>query len=207
LDDEPPRKPNLDADIVDAIADKTGLRFVAEKTSARNAFAPVDLLDYIYAVLHSPTYREKFREFLKIDFPRVPYPNDAKHFRALAKLGAELRELHLMQSHKLNRLITTYPESGNNTVTRRITKDDFEVTDPAAADGGIGRVHINATQYFGGVPQIAWDFPIGGYLPAQKYLKDRNSRALTWDEIDHYQKLIVALVETAKVMARIDAVA
>jgi len=203
LDDEPSRKPNLNADIVQQIADKTGLRFMPEKTPARNTFAPVDLLDYIYAALHSPIYRDKFREFLKIDFPRVPYPRDGKHFRALAKLGAELRTLHLMQSPKLNTLITTYPESGNNTVTRRMVKDDFEVTDPAA---GIGRVWLNKTQYFGEVPQTAWDFAIGGYQPAQKYLKDRKNRALTADEIRHYQRIIVALVETATVMQQIDAI-
>jgi len=189
---ETARKPNLNADIVQQIADKTGLRFVAEKTKARNVFAPVDVLDYLYAVLHSPTYREKFREFLKIDFPRVPYPRDGKHFRALSRLGAELRALHLLESPKLNRLITTYPESGSNTVTA-VKFDD-------------GKARINKTQYFGGVPQIAWDFTVGGYQPAQKYLKDRKSRALTWDDINHYQKIIVALVSTAKVMERIDAV-
>jgi len=195
------RKPNLNADIVKAIVDKTGLRFTPEKTTTRNTFAPVDILDYLYAVLHSPTYREKFREFLKIDFPRVPYPRDRKHFRALANLGAELRALHLMESAKLNQLITTYPEPGDNTVTRRIVKGDYEITDSAT---GLGKVWLNNTQYFGEVPQTAWEFPIGGYFPAQKYLKDRKNRALTWDEINHYQKIIVALVETAKLMEQID---
>jgi len=207
LDGQPSRKPNLNADIVQQIAGKIGLRFTPEKTNDANTFAPLDILDYIYAVLHSPAYRNKFREFLKIDFPRVPFPRDRKHFRALAKLGAELRALHLMESEKLNRLITTYPEPGNNTVTRRLTKDDYELTDSTAGDGGVGRVHINDTQYFGAVPQTAWNFPIGGYLPAQKYLKDRRGRALTWDEINHYQKIIVALVETARVMKQIEAVA
>jgi len=198
------RKPNLDADIVQQIADQIGLRFVPEQTAAADTFAPVDLLDYIYAALHSPAYRSKFREFLKIDFPRVPYPRDGKHFRTLTKLGAELRALHLLESAKLNTLITTYPEPGDNIVTRSIVKGDFEVTDPAA---GLGRVWLNATQYFGDVPLAAWDFYIGGYQPAQKYLKDRKDRALTPDEIRHYQQIIVALVETAKLMAQIDAVA
>jgi len=201
---EAERKPNLNADIVQQIADQIGLRFVPEQTAAADTFAPVDILDYIYAALHSPAYRNKFREFLKIDFPRVPYPRDGKHFRTLAKLGAELRALHLMESAKLDCLITTYPKPGDNTVTRSIVKGDFEVTDPAA---GTGRVRLNATQYFGEVPQTAWDFTIGGYQPAQKYLKDRKDRALTPDEIRHYQRIIVALVETAKLMAQIDAVA
>jgi len=189
---ETARKPNLNADIVQQIADKTGLRFTPEKTSARNAFAPVDLLDYIYAVLHSPAYRNKFREFLKIDFPRVPYPRDGKRFRALARLGAVLRELHLMQSAKLDKLITAYPKTGDNIVT--------------AVKFDNGKVRINAAQYFAGVPSAAWEFAIGGYQPAQKYLKDRKGRALTADEIRHYQKIIIALVETAKVMQKIDAV-
>ncbi|MDD9822433.1 MAG: N-6 DNA methylase [Gammaproteobacteria bacterium] len=207
LGDEVARKPNLNADLVKTVADRIGMTFTPEKTDDANAFAPVDILDYIYAVLHSPAYRNKFREFLKIDFPRVPYPRDREHFRALAKLGAELRVLHLMESPKLNRLITTYPEPGDNIITRRLTKDDYELTDSTAGTGRLGRVHINDTQYFGEVPQTAWQFPIGGYLPAQKYLKDRKDRALTWDEINHYQRMIVALSETAKLMKQIDAVA
>ena len=206
LGGQPSRKPNLNPDIVQQIAGNIGMPFTPEKTAAHNAFAPLDILDYIYAVLHSPAYRNKFREFLKIDFPRVPFPRDSKHFRALAKLGAELRALHLMESEKLNTLITTYPEPGDNIITRRLTKDDYELTDSTAGTGRLGRVWLNDTQYFGAVPQTAWNFPIGGYLPAQKYLKDRKNRALTWDEINHYQKIIVALAETAKVMKQIDAV-
>ena len=198
---ETSRNPNLNADIVKAIAEKLGLRFTPEKTDTRNAFAPLDLLDYIYAVLHSPAYRTKFREFLKTDFPRVPYPRDKKQFRALARLGAELRALHLMESAKLEQLITTYPEPGDNTVTRRILKDDYEIT---AAAKRLGKVWINDSQYFGNLPQTAWDFRIGGHQPAQKYLKDRKGRPLTPDEIRHYQKIIVALAETAKVMQKID---
>jgi len=190
---ETSRKPNLNADIVKTIADKLGLRFTPEKTDARNAFAPLDLLDYIYAVLHSPAYRAKFREFLKIDFPRVPYPNDKKRFRALARLGAELRSLHLMESAKLDRLITTYPQTGDNTI--------------AAIKFEAGKIWINKTQHFAQVPKAAWDFRIGGYQPAQKYLKDRKDRRLTPDEIRHYQKIIVALAETAKLMEKINALA
>jgi len=190
---ETARKPNLNVGIVKAIADKTDLCFTPEKTTVRNTFAPVDILDYIYAVLHNPTYRAKYREFLKIDFPRVPYPRDREQFRALARLGTELRALHLMESAKLDKLITTYPKTGDNIV--------------AAVKFDADKVRINKTQYFAGVPKTAWEFPIGGYQPAQKYLKDRKNRALTWDEIAHYQRVIVALVETAKLMQKIDAVA
>ena len=190
LDKQPTRKPNLNPDIIKTIADQLTLRFTPEKTDEDNTFAPIDLLDYIYATLHSPTYRRKYREFLKIDFPRVPYPANQKQFRALAKLGAELRALHLMDSPKLNTPITTYPQPGDNTVTQ--IKYDA------------GKVWLNKTQHFTNIPQTAWNFQIGGYQPAQKYLKDRKGRVLSWEEIEHYQKVIVALVETAGVMERID---
>ena len=201
LGGEASRKPNLNAGIIKTIADKLGKRFTPEKAEDANTFAPLDLLDYIYATLHSLTYREKFREFLKIDFPRVPFPRDKTQFHALTKLGAELRALHLMESEKLDTLLTTYPETGDNTVTRHILKDDYEITDPAK---GFGKTWINNTQYFGNIPKTAWEFCIGGYQPAQKYLKDRKGRTLTWNEINHYQKIIVALVETEKVMEKID---
>jgi len=190
IGDQIARKPNLNADIVQQIAGKTNLRFVAEQTDTGDTFAPVDILDYLYAVLHSPAYRNKFCEFLKIDFPRVPYPRDAKHFRALANLGAELRALHLLDSEKLNTPAAPYQQPGDNIVT--------------TVQFDHSKVRINKTQYFAEVPQTAWEFPIGGYFPAQKYLKDRKNRALTWDEIRHYQRMIVALVETAKVMKQID---
>ena len=193
LDGQPSRKPNLNADIIKTIADKLGLRFTPEKNGGRGTFAPLDLLDYIYAALHSPSYRKKFREFLKIDFPRVPYPRDKKQFRALAKLGAELRALHLMESAKLESVKTTYPQVGDNTVTAVVRENE--------------NVWINQTQHFTRVPRTAWDFYIGGYQPAQKYLKDRKGRTLTWDEIRHYQKIIAALGETAKAMEKIDKVA
>ncbi len=151
---------------------------------------PENIFDYIYAVLHSPSYREKYKEFLKIDFPRVPYPKNEKQFFALAKLGEELRHLHLLESPKVEKFITTYPEAGENLVEKVVYKD--------------GKVYINASQYFGGVPEVAWDFYIGGYQPAQKWLKDRKGRKLTNADIEHYQKIIVALVETDRIMKEID---
>ncbi|MEK7098252.1 MAG: type ISP restriction/modification enzyme, partial [Patescibacteria group bacterium] len=140
---------------------------------------PEDIFDYIYAVLYSLSYRRKYKEFLKIDFPRVPYPKDKKQFEALVALGSELRGLHLLESPKVNQFITTYPVSGTDTVEKVSYKD--------------GKVFINADQYFGNVPEIAWNFYVGGYQPAQKWLKDRNGRMLTNSDIEHYQKMIVAL--------------
>lgn len=151
---------------------------------------PENILDYIYAVLHSPNYREKYKEFLKIDFPRVPYPENKEKFFALAKLGEKLRGLHLMTDLEVNNFITTFPESGTDEVEKISYKD--------------GKVFINANQYFGNVPEVGWNFYIGGYQPAQKYLKDRKGRKLTNNEIEHYQKIIKVLTETDKVMKEID---
>ncbi|KKR25994.1 MAG: Adenine specific DNA methyltransferase [Microgenomates group bacterium GW2011_GWC1_39_7] len=179
-DDTGSRVPNLNWIIVNKI--KTG----AGKTT------PEDIFDYIYAVLHSPTYREKYKEFLKIDFPRVPYPKDKKQFDALVALGHEIREIHLLESPKVGQFITTYPISGSDTIEKVSYKD--------------GKVFINSEQYFGNVPEVAWNFYIGGYQPAQKWLKDRKGRMLSNSDIEHYQKIIVALVETARIMKEVDSI-
>ena len=174
------KTPNLDQKIYgkfkDAVSDVT----------------PENLFDYIYAVLHSSAYRKRYAEFLKSDFPRIPYPSDPETFHALAEYGTQLRELHLMESDRLNAPITTYPVDG-----------DHEVNKPRFEDGN---VWINDTQYFGGVPQVAWEFYIGGYQPAQKWLKDRKGRKLSIDDIRHWQGIIVALTETDKIMRQIDSI-
>jgi predicted helicase len=184
------RTPNLKAEIVNQIAENLGLTFTNEKETTENTFAPIDILDYIYAVLHSPTYREKYKEFLKIDFPRVPYPKDQDTFWQLVKLGGEIRQIHLLESPTVEQYITQYPMDGDNIVDKPKYKD--------------GKVYINDTQYFDNVPQVAWEFYIGGYQPAQKWLKDRQGRTLEFDDILHYQKIIVALTETDRLMREID---
>jgi predicted helicase len=186
------RIPNLNNEIVKQIITQLGLKYTNEKESSENTFAPVDILDYIYAILHSPSYREKYREFLKIDFPRVPYPTDVNIFWQLVKLGSELRQIHLLESETVNKYITTYPITGNN-----------EVIKPKYSNG---KVFINDTQYFDNLPQVAWEFYIGGYQPAQKWLKDRQGRDLEFEDILHYQKIIVALTETDRLMKEIDKV-
>jgi predicted helicase len=173
--------PNFKKEIVDEIEKIVG------------NVSPEDIFDYIYAVLHSPTYRERYKEFLKIDFPRVPYPKDAKSFKELVVLGSELRFLHLLESPNVHQFITTYPVVGSDTIEKIIYKDS--------------NVFINKDQYFGNVPEVAWNFYIGGYQPAQKWLKDRKNRTLTNADIEHYQKMIVALTETEKIMKEIDKIA
>ena len=397
------RTPNLNPVIVKQIAEGLGLTFTNEKTtpsfghpSNGGELAPIDLLDYIYAVLHSPSYREKYKEFLKIDFPRVPYPKDSATFWQLVKLGGELRQIHLLESPIVEKYITQYPEDGNNIVTKptfvknptsnspplegcptggvvpnttsqneinphtaphnfmdpntfiknnsiyfnpilelpyniklkarakelrqaenlsevlfwmQVTKDQFYKIDfdrqriignyivdfyvkklglvieidgashdtkaeydkvredyllslglkvyripvvevlqnmkgvmrnleefiienygkplvnsskdknpphPAGTppkEGNLkqltkkedmGRLYINEMQYFANVPEVAWNFYIGGYQPCQKWLKDRKGRELNYDDILHYQKIVVALSETDRIMKEID---
>jgi predicted helicase len=179
--------------------------------------------------LHSPTYREKYKEFLKIDFPRVPYPKDNDTFWQLVKLGGELRQIHLLESSVTENYITQYPVDGNNEVTKpRFEKattpappeegnktkgnksfGNMQLTDSPPLEGCpqygvVGAVFINNSQYFANVPEVAWNFYIGGYQPAQKWLKDRKGRNLEFDDILHYQKIIVALAETDIIMKEID---
>jgi predicted helicase len=201
IEDSTERTPNLDLKIVDAIAKKLALTFTNEKETTKNTFAPIDVLDYIYAVLHSPTYREKYKEFLKIDFPRVPYPKDQTTFWQLVKLGKEVREIHLLESAKVDDFITTYIGDGDNVITRKLTKTNIGYE---AISDTLGKVWINDTQYFNNVPLVAWEFYIGGYQPAQKWLKDRKGRTLDFEDIFHYQKIIVALFETHRIMQEID---
>jgi len=187
------RKPNLNSTIIAEISLRMGLQFSEEKEllpldgAVGGSFAPIDVLDYIYAVLHSPTYRERYKEFLKIDFPRVPYPENAEQFWTLVNLGAKLRRLHLLEGVEPQ---GGFPVVGSNEVeTLKYIND---------------KVFINDTQYFDHVPPEAWNFYIGGYQPAQKWLKDRKGRKLEYEDIVHYQRMIRVLKETGEIMGEVD---
>ena len=205
------RTPNLNAEIVKQLAEKLSLTFTTEKEVNNDTFAPIDILDYIYAVLHSPTYREKYKEFLKIDFPRVPYPKEKDTFWHLVKLGGEIRQIHLLESPNVEKFITQYPIDGDNVVSKVRFEENYEII-----DGGkithidpvypMGRVYINDRQFFQQVPKVSWEFYIGGYLPAQKWIKDRKERKLDYEDILHYQKIIVALSETDRLMKEINTI-
>ncbi len=186
------RHPNFNNEIIQKFAKGLQLKFTEEKTDEKNTFAPIDVLDYIYAILHSPKYRETYKEFLKIDFPKVPYPTDTIKFWKLVKLGSKIRLIHSLKSNELNTLIIGYPISGDNIVTKLTFND--------------GKVYINDTQYFDSVPEVAWNFYIGGYQPAQKWLKDRKGKELSFDDIKHYQKIINALYLTSNLMQEIDTI-
>ncbi|HMO42262.1 MAG TPA: hypothetical protein PKB04_02835 [Phenylobacterium sp.] len=152
----------------------------------------VKLFDYIYGILHSPDYRAAYAEFLKIDFPRIPWPASPEVFRHVSEKGEALRRLHLMEPAALGETPYVFDGDGDDVVAAGYPK----FTD--------GRVFINPNQRFEGVPEVAWNFFIGGYQPAQKWLKDRRGRVLSWDDIGHYQRIIKALAETDRVMKEIE---
>lgn len=154
----------------------------------------VKVFDYIYGVLHCPAYRETYAVFLKTDFPRIPFPPSPEVFAAVSAQGETLRRLHLMEPVAIGE--TPYPFCGEECGSV-VNKPRFE------AGPEDGKVWINASQYFDHVPAVAWDFPIGGYQPAQKWLKDRKGRALSFDDIRHYQRIIKILAETEHVMREI----
>lgn len=152
----------------------------------------VKVFDYIYGVLHAPNYRETFAEFLKIDFPRIPYPTSPEVFRAISEKGEQLRRLHLMEHAAIGDTPYPYHGDGDDVVAAGYPKHED------------GKVHINADQYFDAVPPVAWTFHIGGYQPAQKWLKDRRGRVLSYDDIGHYQKIVKILAETDRIMKEIE---
>ena len=187
---------NFNKDIYEKIA--KGLNYLpcyddnvlVDPTSEYNGVLyPQDLFDYIYAVLHSPSYRERYKEFLKIDFPRIPYPTDWEKFRDLAEKGEELRLLHLMEDLP-SKTGVTFPVNG----TKQVDCYRWEQN----------RVYINSDQYFEGVPESAWNFFIGGYQPAQKWLKDRKGMTLSFEDVKHYQRIIYVLQQTERIMNEIE---
>jgi len=190
---ETEREPNLKPAFIAAMSQKLALEFVADGGgNLEVTFGPDDVLNYAYAIFHSPTYRTRYAEFLKTDFPRLPLTSDKELFKAVAGKGSTLLSLHLMESLSLNKLITRYPVSGSNMVEK------------VSYDENTRRVYINKTQYFEGVNSEVWSFKVGGYQVCQKWLKDRKGRMLTIDEAEHYQKITVALNETIRLMGEID---
>jgi predicted helicase len=175
---------NLSSDFIAAIQEKLGY-----------LPTPEAIFYYIYAIFHSPTYRQRYAEFLKIGFPRVPLSSSDQLFKALGEKGQALVELHLMKSKKLNKLITKIGGGDDNAVTEVTYKPTEQ------------RVYINKERYFEGIAPEVWAFKIGGYQVLDKWLKDRKKakRTLSFDDVLHYQKVIVALKETMQLMTEIDA--
>ena len=202
------RTPNLDSGFVEQIATAAELRFVSDgRGDLRKTFGPEDVLAWIYAVFHSPGYREHYEAQLKLDFPRVPLPGGVDLFRKLAEAGHDLLALHLLESPKLGKPITTYTGPRNPEVGRVGWSDGTVWLDAGKTNAREGhRATKPSTIGFHGVPEEVWDFQIGGYLVCHKWLKDRKGRTLSDEDIAHYQKIVVALSETIQIMAEIDEV-
>ncbi len=187
------RRPNLNPEFIKVFSEKLGLKFIEDgKGALQTTFGPEDIFNYAYSVFHSPSYRSRYAEFLKIDFPRLPLTSDKALFKSLVEKGAVLVALHLMESPLLDTKMTRYEVKGEHEVEK---VSYYEKTQ---------RVSINRAQYFEGVPPEVWNFHIGGYQVCEKWLKDRKGRKLTINDIDHYQKIVVALKETIRLMSEID---
>jgi hypothetical protein len=187
------RTPNLAGSFLKAIAGRFKLQF-GFGSEVPIGITPEDIFRYVYAVFHSPTYRTRYAEFLKIDFPRIPLTSNLGLFRKLAALGGELVALHLMESPELDQHLTTYIGPTDPIVEKVSYAQDTVWLDKAKTRG------------FRSVPENVWNFYIGGYQVCNKWLKDRKGRTLSADDLTHYHRIVVALHETIHLMAEIDAV-
>jgi predicted helicase len=185
------RKPNLSPEFITQFSQKLDLEFISDGKGDKNkTFGPEDIFNYIYAIFHAPIYRQRYAEFLKIDFPRVPLTANAALFWELVIKGDKLVKYHLMKETGTE--ISTYPIPGSDIVEQVKYRENHQ------------QIWINAQQYFDQVPQQIWNFYIGGYQVCQKWLKDRKGRQLNFDDISHYQNIISIISETIKIMEHID---
>jgi predicted helicase len=187
------RRLNLAPSIIRGLGDALGLQ-IHKQTGLPAGLTPEDIFHYAYAVFHSPGYRSRYAEFLKIDFPRLPLTGNLELFRALARLGGALTALHLLESPQLAQPITEYIGGRSPEVEKPTWSNNTVWVDKAQTTG------------FRGVPEAVWNFHIGGYQVCAKWLKDRKGRTLSAEDIAHYQKIVVALSETIRLMAEIDEV-
>jgi hypothetical protein len=200
---------NLSPEFIAHIA-KT-LRISLPRKSGEQLLTPEDIFNYTYAVFHSPGYRSRYAEFLKIDFPRLPLTSSLELFRELSRLGGELTALHLLESPNLDEPITEF--IGDN---RQVSKVIYTPDDGGTVwlDGkGTAKKPKPGTSGFRPVPEEVWNFHIGGYQVCEKWLKDRQAkggknprpgRTLTDEDITHYHKIVIALTATIRLMAEID---
>lgn len=173
------KQPNLNHSLVEKLSE-----------AYKGKISPEDIFYYIYAVLYSNIYRKKYAEFLKTDFPRVPFTIDEKLFRKMGEYGKRLVDLHLLKSKELDSPVAKYPVKGSDKVEKLRYENN--------------RVYINAEQYFDGAPQEVYEYQVGGYQVCMKWLKDRKSRKLSLDDIKHYCNIVTALHKTIALQKEID---
>lgn len=189
------RKPNLGMNYVSALLKNIGkyewLNDHKDKQGENiDTITPLDILDYTYATLHSQSYREKYKDFLKENFPRVPVPKNRDIFLRLAHLGSELRKLHLLENIPTGSSSINYPVVGDSLIDRVDYKN--------------GKVFVNELQYFESVPKEVWEFYMGAYQPAQKWLKDRKESKLEYEDIVYYQKIIESIEKSIEIIKKIN---
>lgn len=183
------RKANLNGRFVREMERQLGLSFTSDGAGdLKTDFGPEDVLRYVYAILHSPTYRKQYATSLRFELPRVPPSPDRLLFRTLCQIGGQLIDLHLMRAVAPRQ--PGFPERGTNCV--------------ATVRYAEGRVGINDQQFFEGVPESVWDFRVGGYQVCEKWLKDRKGRKLSHDDLTHYRGIVANLAETIRLMREID---
>jgi predicted helicase len=188
--------PNLSPAVVTKFAKVLGLKLNSNtrELGKDDELSPLRLFHFAYAILYCPSYRERYFEFLRSDFPRLPLTGNRELFRALARIGGELTHLHLLESPKLVQSITQFVGGWN---------PEVEKVSWSKSTVWLNKAH---TTGFHGVPEGVWNFRIGGYKVCEKWLKVRKGRTLSKDDITHYQKIVVALNETIRLMREIDEV-
>ncbi|MBI5775077.1 MAG: N-6 DNA methylase [Verrucomicrobia bacterium] len=214
------RRPNLSKEFVADLETQLGLTFVPDgRGNLKKTFGPEDVFHYVYAIFYAPSYRERYAEFLKLDFARVPVTSEANLFRRLCACGQKLVASHTMRAGDATEISFDVP--GDNMVEQvvyvppisqavdghRLSQRKQKLAARRAdglKPGRRGRVYINASQFFEGITPPVWQFRIGGYQVCEKWLKDRRGRALEHDDLEHYQHTVSALAETRHLMAQVD---
>lgn len=188
------KKPNIKEELLALLNNTYNQQSVATPLGQQESFnvTPEEIFSYIYAILYSNIYRSKYLEFLKIDFPRIPFTKDYKLFKKLADLGQQLVDLHLLKSPELNNPIAKFYGQDDSYVKKR----EYEEKEQ--------RVYINELQYFSGVASKVWNYQIGGYQVLDKWLKDRKGRTLSAEDVKHYCQVATALSKTIEVQKEID---
>jgi hypothetical protein len=206
------RRPNFAAAFIADLEQRLGMTFIPDgKGDGTTTVGPEDVFHYLYAVLHSPTYRTRYAEFLKVDFLHVPIANDPTLFAMLASTGATLVDLHLL------RLPGSTGVGGAGGAAVLSNPSEQGVTQVDVTWGDIEQVRYDEQQecvyltagqerYFAGIDATTWAMEIGGYHPLSKWLKDRKGRTLSFDDMLHYMRMVIALRETRRIMGELDAV-
>ena len=216
LKEDPPeeeRRPNFSKEFIADLCKRMNVTFTREGLGEpkKRIVGPELVFHYAYAVFHSPAYRARYAEFLRTDFPRLPLTRNYDLFRTLAGFGGHLVDLHARGKGdgegigfpiKSDNVISELRWEKVEGASRSLPEKKKERDAPSTLSG---RVWINDKQYFSGVPQEAWEFPIGGYLPAQRWLKDRMGRTLGFDEMEEWPRIVNALLQTGRLMRDIDA--